>query len=98
MISPKVTWKCEQPPRSDRSCPAWLTATEFQDHEDVARAKVRQLAELLRLSRKTVLYTGAGISASVVGQAARGGGNGGASLPRTNPADQGGNSIDSGRF
>ena len=40
MDAPKVTWKCEQPPRSDRSCPAWLTATEFQDHEDVARAKV----------------------------------------------------------
>ena len=37
----------------DRSCPAWLTATEFHDHEDVARTKVKQLAELLKMSSKT---------------------------------------------
>merc|ERR1712217_834902 len=53
----------------------WLTATEFQDSPDVLRAKCRQLAGLLHISRKTVLYTGAGISASVIGQAALSGQN-----------------------
>merc|ERR1719207_196451 len=38
-------------------------------------AKCEQLADLLMLSRKTVLYTGAGISASVIGQAALSGQN-----------------------
>lgn len=42
---------------------------------DVAEAKVAQLAQLLLCSRKTVAYTGAGISASVVGQAALSGQN-----------------------
>ncbi len=36
--------------------------------------KVKLLAQLMRMSRKTVLYTGAGISVSAgIGQAARGG-------------------------
>ena len=51
--TPEVIWECKKPPRSDHSCPAWLTATEFQDHEDVARAKVKQLGELLKMSSKT---------------------------------------------
>jgi len=45
------------------------------DDKAVVVAKVRQLAALMRMSRKTVLYTGAGISASAVGQAARSGQN-----------------------
>merc|ERR1712093_299411 len=49
--------------------------SEFQDDDAVVEEKCRQLAELLRLSKKTVLYTGAGISASVIGQAARSGQN-----------------------
>merc|ERR1712167_163038 len=73
--APRVTWSSSKPPRDDHSCPEWLTASEFQDEQAVAKAKVKQLAELLRLSRKTVLYTGAGISASAVGQAARSGQN-----------------------
>merc|ERR1719375_1441868 len=38
-------------------------------------AKVKDLAQLIRISRKTVAYTGAGISASVIGQAALSGAN-----------------------
>eukprot|EP01062_Namystynia_karyoxenos_P005791 TRINITY_DN119_c0_g2_i2.p1 TRINITY_DN119_c0_g2~~TRINITY_DN119_c0_g2_i2.p1 ORF type:complete len:518 (+),score=165.86 TRINITY_DN119_c0_g2_i2:87-1556(+) len=72
---PKVTWKCDKPPRDDHSAPKWLTASEFQDEPDVVAAKCKQLADLIRMSKKTVLYTGAGISASVIGQAARSGQN-----------------------
>lgn len=71
----RVTWKSDKPPRKDHDCPVWLTATEFEDSPDVLRAKCRQLAGLLRISKKTVLYTGAGISASVIGQAALSGQN-----------------------
>lgn len=72
---PKVSWKSDKPPRKDHACPKWLTATEFQDHPEVTAAKVQQLACLIRSSRKTVAYTGAGISASVIGQAALSGQN-----------------------
>merc|ERR1719409_2209117 len=72
---PKVTWKSDKPPRDDHGAPGWLTASEFADQANVAKAKVKQLAALMRMSRKTVLYTGAGISASAVGQAARSGQN-----------------------
>jgi NAD-dependent SIR2 family protein deacetylase len=72
---PSVTWECNEPPRDDHDCPNWLTASEFEDHSDALRAKCEQLAELMRLSKRTVIYTGAGISASVVGQAARTGAN-----------------------
>jgi NAD-dependent SIR2 family protein deacetylase len=72
---PNCVWKCERPPRDDHAAPSWLTASEFEDDKSVAMAKVRQLAILMRTSRKTVLYTGAGISASAVGQAARSGMN-----------------------
>lgn len=73
--APKKTWACDKPPRDDHDAPEWLTASEFQDTPAVQAAKVRQLASLMRLSKKTVAYTGAGISASVVGQAARSGTN-----------------------
>merc|ERR1711977_694023 len=73
--APTVTWRCKKPPRDDHSCPDWLTASEFSDQKAVRLAKVKQLAELLRCSKKTVLYTGAGISARAVGQAARSGQN-----------------------
>jgi NAD-dependent SIR2 family protein deacetylase len=71
----RITWSSDKPPRKDHDAPDWLTATEFEDTPDVALAKCRQLASLLRLSKKTVLYTGAGISASVIGQAALSGQN-----------------------
>jgi len=70
---PKVTWLCTKPPRDDHEAPTWLTATEFEDTPRALRAKCAALAALMKLSRKTVLYTGAGISASVIGLAARSG-------------------------
>lgn len=73
--APKVLWRSGKPPRKDHECPKWLTASEFQDVPEVATAKVKELATLMRLSRKTVAYTGAGISASVIGQAALSGQN-----------------------
>ncbi|CAK9078101.1 unnamed protein product [Durusdinium trenchii] len=68
--APKVLWRSDQPPRKDHSCPKWLTATEFEDQPEVMAAKVKELARLMLMSRKTVAYTGAGISAAVIGQAA----------------------------
>jgi len=75
MLAPTKIWESQEPPRKDHSAPEWLTASEFEDQQEVAQAKVRQLAELMRLSKRTVLYTGAGISASVIGQAALSGQN-----------------------
>ena len=58
----------------------WLTASEFQDSEQGLAVKCGKLAELLRLSRKTVVYSGAGLSvAAGIGQAARGTAKGGKS-------------------
>lgn len=75
IVPARVTWSSDKPPRKDHHAPDWLTATEFEDTKEVAVAKCRQLAALMRVSRKTVLYTGAGISASVIGQAALSGQN-----------------------
>jgi len=75
MDRPLTKWHCSEPPRKDHAAPAWLTASEFEDTPRVAAAKAAQLCDLLVASKRTVLYTGAGISASVVGQAARSGQN-----------------------
>eukprot|EP00729_Bicosta_minor_P010260 gene10260-8901_t len=75
LTPPKVVWKSSRPPRKDHDCPSWLTATEFEDTKATAAVKVAKLAELLKASRRTVLYTGAGISASAIGQAALSGQN-----------------------
>jgi len=72
---PNVLWASDKKPRKDHDAPDWLTASEFQDREDVMDAKVKQLAQLMRLSRHTCVYSGAGISASAVGQAALSGTN-----------------------
>jgi NAD-dependent SIR2 family protein deacetylase len=71
---PRAVWTSAQAPRDDHGDgPAWLTATEYEDAPKVLEQKVAMLSALLRMSRKTVLYTGAGISvASGIGQAARG--------------------------
>lgn len=74
---PTCTWRSNERPRENHEHPdkPWLTASEYCDKEATLNSKIKQLAQLIRLSKKTVLYTGAGISASVVGQAARSGQN-----------------------
>ena len=73
--APRVTWESSDAPRHDHGAPEWLTATEFTDAKDVFEDKVEWLMTLLKISSKTVIYTGAGIStAARVEQAARGGG------------------------
>jgi len=60
-------------PRNDHDTPSWLTASEYSDVPDVLEKKLQLLSELIRLSKRTVIYTGAGIScAAGIGQAARG--------------------------
>lgn len=74
--APAITWASQDNPRWDHAAPDWLTATEFHDTEQVVADKVERLAALLKLSRLTVVYTGAGVSTTAgVGQAARGGGD-----------------------
>ena len=75
LATPKVLWASSKKPREDHDAPDWLTATEFADTPVAMDAKVQQLARLLQLSRHTCVYSGAGISASAVGQAARSGTN-----------------------
>lgn len=75
---PKVSWQSTQKPRDDHDAPDWLTASEYIDLDRVMEMKIERLADLLRASKKTVVYSGAGISrAAGIGQAARGGGRGG---------------------
>jgi len=72
---PQVKWECSYNPRGDMDAPDWLTGTEYVDQELVFKDKIKKLARLLRLSEKTVIYSGAGISTSAgIGQAARGAG------------------------
>ena len=72
--APRVKWKSTSRPRDDHDAPQWLTATEFVEQPGVLAKKIEYLARLLQLSRKTVIYSGAGISvAAQVAQAARGG-------------------------
>ena len=75
MVRPNVLWASDQKPRKDHDAPDWLTATEFADTDKVMAAKITQLAALMRMSRHTCVYSGAGISASAVGQAALSGVN-----------------------
>ena len=71
---PRVKWKSAARPRDDHDTPGWLTASEFTDLPHVLKQKVEHLAQLLQLSRKTVIYSGAGISvAAQISMAARGG-------------------------
>ena len=75
LVKPKTLWSSSSKPRKDHDAPAWLTASEYEDVDEVMAAKVKQLAHLMRMSRRTCIYSGAGISASVVGQAALSGTN-----------------------
>ena len=70
---PAATWPSSARPRRNHDSPGWLTATEFADRPAVLRQKLETLARLVAASRRTVVYSGAGIStAAGVGQAARG--------------------------
>jgi NAD-dependent SIR2 family protein deacetylase len=74
LLPPQTTWASKLKPRDDHDASSWLTASEFADGPPALAAKVQQLAQLLRMSRRTVVYSGAGISrAAGIGQAARGG-------------------------
>ena len=76
--NPKATWTSNLSPRHDRTAPKWLTASEYRDEDDVLETKLEYLVQLLKLSKRTVVYSGAGISkAAGISQAARGVGEGG---------------------
>lgn len=63
---PVMTWQSRQKPREDkhgkRDAPEWLNASEYRDDPRAFQHKVRILASLLRCSKKTLAYTGAGLS------------------------------------
>jgi NAD-dependent SIR2 family protein deacetylase len=68
---PRVVWKSTKKPR--QNSPDWLTATEYADTPEVFAAKVKLLHEMLLASRRTMAYTGAGLSvAAGIGMAAVG--------------------------
>jgi len=70
-VLPRVTWASKKKPRENS--PDWLTATEYSEVPAVFEAKVKLLANLLRASRRTLAYTGAGLSvAAGIGMAAVG--------------------------
>jgi len=74
LVPPKVTWQSMHKPRQDHeNAPNWLTATEYLDVDSVMNEKISRLAELLLVSKKTIVYSGAGISvAAGIGQASLG--------------------------
>jgi NAD-dependent SIR2 family protein deacetylase len=63
---PSMTWESQRKPREDKhgkqDAPEWLNASEFKDDPTVLAHKVSILANLLRCSKKTLAYTGAGLS------------------------------------
>jgi len=54
--SPIVTWESSEPPRKNHDTPDWLIATEYLDHVEVLKEKVKKLAELMSISKRTVVY------------------------------------------
>merc|ERR1719253_319405 len=68
---PQVSWNSSKKPR--QSSPDWLTASEYADTPAGFAAKIQLLASLLMASRRTMAYTGAGLSvAAGIGMAAVG--------------------------
>lgn len=68
---PLTVWKSDKRPRENS--PKWLTASEYSDEPAVLHEKVKFLASLLLASRRTIAYTGAGLSvAAGIGMAAVG--------------------------
>jgi len=73
---PQLVWKSSKKPR--QHSPDWLTASEYADSAKVLEMKVKLFASLLRASRRTLAYTGAGLSvAAGIGMAAVGSSGGG---------------------
>jgi len=60
LAPPSISWASTKKPREGSE--SWLTATEYEDQPFVLAQKVRRLASLLRVSHRTVAYTGAGLS------------------------------------
>eukprot|EP00567_Pseudictyota_dubia_P003396 CAMPEP_0197435470 /NCGR_PEP_ID=MMETSP1175-20131217/3051_1 /TAXON_ID=1003142 /ORGANISM="Triceratium dubium, Strain CCMP147" /LENGTH=640 /DNA_ID=CAMNT_0042964515 /DNA_START=1078 /DNA_END=3000 /DNA_ORIENTATION=+ len=90
LIPPIVTWRSEEAPRQDHhNGTDWLTATEYRDMDMTTLDwKLEMLTNLLRVSQKTVVYSGAGISCVAgIAQAARGSDthNGSNGTPIDNP-------------
>jgi len=74
--APNVVWQSDKKPR--QNSPDWLTATEYCEAPGVLLEKVKFLASLLIASRRTMAYTGAGLSvAAGIGMAAVGSSGGG---------------------
>jgi len=63
---PKMTWQSQRKPREDKhgkqDAPEWLNASEYKDDPQALTHKVQILANLLRCSKKSLAYTGAGLS------------------------------------
>lgn len=63
---PHLIWQSQRKPREDKhgkkDAPDWLNASEYRDDPQSLAQKVSILAQLLRCSRKTLAYTGAGLS------------------------------------
>jgi NAD-dependent SIR2 family protein deacetylase len=63
---PTCTWQSQRKPREDKhgkaDVPDWLDASEYKDDPQAFALKVRLLANMLRCSKKTLAYTGAGLS------------------------------------
>jgi len=68
---PRIVWRSDKKPR--QNSPDWLTATEYKETPAAFDAKIKFFATLLRASRRTMAYTGAGLSvAAGIGMAAVG--------------------------
>jgi len=68
---PQVKWASKDKPR--KNSPEWLTATEYKDTPQMFAHKIKALAALLKASRRSLAYTGAGLSvAAGIGMAAKG--------------------------
>jgi len=63
---PRMTWQSQRRPREDKhgkqDAPEWLNASEYKDDIQALTYKVQILANLLRCSKKSLAYTGAGLS------------------------------------
>jgi len=85
---PRIHWQSDKRPREDKhgktDAPDWLNASEYREEPEGMSHKVKILANLLRCSKKTLAYTGAGLSVDAgIEQAA----TGSAQARRTSPLE-----------